>query len=79
MKELSPAESLMECSNKMTMQLLEGAKDGERVTAVQDKWFEAALQVLASQGIMPLVFMRSHVQGFLQGKRDLEFTMTHLS
>ena len=47
-KECSTAESLMARSKKMTVQLLEEAKDGECVMGCVRQWFEAALQVLAN-------------------------------
>ena len=55
-KEFSSAESQLEHSKKMGIQLLGEAKESECVAGCAGKWYEAALQVLTNQGIMPLVF-----------------------
>ena len=55
-KEFSSAESQLERSRKTRIQLLGESKESKCVARCSRKWYEAAIQVLSNQGIMPSVF-----------------------
>ena len=67
-KEFSDAESRYERSTKTRVQILEESKDGECLEGCEGKWFEAAMQVLINQGIMPSVFCSAVYDALSKGR-----------
>ena len=78
-KEFSTAELLMALSKKTRVQLLEEAKDGKCVMGCAGQWFEAALQVLANQEIMPSVFCGAMYKALSKGQGKFRNIYIHRS
>ena len=76
-KEFSTAQSLMVRSKKTRVQLLEEAKDGECVMGCAGQWFEAALQGLANQEIMPSVFCGAVYEALSKGRGKFRNIYVH--
>jgi len=76
-KEFSTAQLLMVRSKKTRVQLLEEAKDGECVMGCAGQWFEAALQGLANQEIMPSVFCGAVYEALSKGRGKFRNIYVH--
>ena len=76
-KEFSSAESLVERSKKTRVQLLQEAKESECVAGCEGKWFDAAIQVLANQGITPLVFCTAVYDALSKGRGKFRNIYVH--
>ena len=61
-------ESKLEQSKKTRMDILHEAKERECVATCQGKWFEAAIQVLRNQEIMPSVFCQAVYDALEKGR-----------
>ena len=76
-KEFSEVESKLKRSKKTRMEILHEAKERECVATCEGKWFEAAIQVLGNQEIMPSVFCQAVYDALEKGRGKFRNVYLH--
>ena len=76
-REFSEVESKLERSKKTRMEILHEAKETECVATYEGKWFEAAIQVLRIQEIMPSVFCQAVYDALEKGRGKFRNVYLH--
>ena len=76
-KEFSKVESQRERSKKTRMEILHKVEERECVATCQGKWFQASIQVLRNQEIMPFVFCQAVYDAIEKGRGKLLNVSVH--